>query len=150
MAHTYTNLLTHIVFSTKDRHPMLIPELRTRLFPYLGGIIRQLHGTALSIGGPDDHVHLLVKLHPSISVASVLDKLKSSSSGWIHRKWPERWSFAWQEGYGAFSVSPSHLPAVMKYIAGQEEHHRRVSFQDEFIELLKKYGIEYDERYIWK
>jgi len=150
MGHTYTSLVTHIVFSTKDRHPLLHSELRTHLFPYLGGIIRQLHGTALSIGGPDAHVHLLVKLHPSTSVASVLDKLKSSSSGWIHRKWPERRSLAWQEGYGAFGVSPSHVSVLMKYIAGQEEHHRRVSFQEELIELLEKYGIEYDERYIWK
>lgn len=150
MSHTYTNLFTRIVFSAKDRHPILIRELRARLFPYLGGIIRQLHGTSLCIGGPDDHVHLLVKLHPAISVASVLDRLKSSSSGWIHRKWPERWSLAWQEGCGASSVNPSHARALVNYIAGPEEHHRRVSFQEELIGLLKKYGIEYDERYVWK
>jgi putative transposase len=149
MGHTFTNLLSHIIFSTKERLPIIDTELRSRLFPYFGGIIDHLGGTPLAINGPCDHVHLLVKLRASASIATAVEKLKSNSSGWIHDEWPRRWRFAWQEGYAAFSVSQSHVPALLNYIARQEEHHRKVSFQEELLTYLKKHDIEYDERYIW-
>jgi REP element-mobilizing transposase RayT len=149
MAHTYTNLLTHIIFSTKDRHPFVDGELRERLFPYMGGIVNQLGGTPILINGPIDHVHMLVVMPPTMSVADFVGKVKSNSSGWIHKQWAARAKFAWQIGYGAFSVSGSMKEDVKVYIANQEEHHRKVTFQEEFIAFLKRHEIEYDERYIW-
>ena len=125
-------------------------ELQRRLFPYLGGIIREMGGTPLTINGPSDHVHLLAQTKTSVSIAKLVETVKSNCTGWVHRECKERWAFAWQEGYGAFSVGPIQVSEVIKYIAGQKEHHRKISFQEEFISLLQKYGIEYDERYIWK
>jgi hypothetical protein len=125
-------------------------EFQMRLFPYIGGIIREMGGTPLSINGPSDHVHLLAQMKASVSIAKLVETVKSNSTGWVHREWKERWAFAWQEGYGAFSVGSIQVPEVVKYIASQKEHHRKISFQEEFISFLQKYGIEYDERYIWK
>jgi REP element-mobilizing transposase RayT len=150
MSHTFTKLLTHIIFSTKERRSLMDDEVQMRLFPYLSGIIRGMGGTPLTINGPSDHVHLLAQTKASVSIAKLVETVKSNSTGWIHREWKERWAFAWQEGYGAFSVGPLQVPEVIKYIAGQKEHHRKISFQEEFISFLQKYGIEYDERYIWK
>ncbi len=150
MAHTFTHLLYHVVFGTKNRHPFMDKDLTERLFPYLGGIIRELGGTALTIGGMPDHTHLLVSLPPTLAVADVLRVVKTNSSRWVHETWPERRTFAWQAGYGAFSVSRSNEDAVARYIANQEEHHRRISFEEEFIALLKKHGISYDPRYLWQ
>jgi REP element-mobilizing transposase RayT len=150
MSHTFTKLLTHVIFSTKERRSLMDDELQVRLFPYLGGIVREMGGTPLTINGPSTHVHLLVQTKASVSIAKLVETVKSNSTGWIHREWKERWKFAWQEGYGAFSVGPVQVPEVIKYIAGQKEHHRKISFQEEFISFLQKYGIEYDERYIWK
>jgi len=150
MAHTFTNLLTHIIFSTKDRMPTLEPNLKQRLFPYMGGIFRELGATPILINGPTDHVHILAVLPAKLSVAEILNKVKSNSSGWVHKTFPERPTFAWQVGYAAFGVSASQKPDVLDYIAGQEEHHRKVSFKEEFISFLKKHEIEYDERYLWE
>jgi REP element-mobilizing transposase RayT len=150
MSHTFTKLLTHVIFSTKERRSLMDDELQVRLFPYLGGIVREMGGTPLTINGPSTHVHLLVQTKASVSIAKLVETVKSSSTSWVHREWKERWKFAWQEGYGAFSVGPVQVPEVIKYIAGQKEHHRKISFQEEFISFLQKYGIEYDERYIWK
>jgi REP element-mobilizing transposase RayT len=150
MSHTFTKLLTHIIFSTKQRRSLMDDELQMRLFPHLGGIIREMGGTPLTINGPSDHVHLLVQTKASVAIAKLVETVKSNSTGWVHREWRERWAFAWQEGYGAFSVGPVQVPEVIKYIAGQKEHHRKISFQEEFVSFLQKYGIEYDERYIWK
>jgi REP element-mobilizing transposase RayT len=150
MSHTFTKLLTHLISSTKERRSLMDDELQMRLFPYLGGIIREMGGTPLTINGPSDHVHLLAQTKASLSIAKVVETVKSNSTSWVHRKWKERWAFAWQEGYGAFSVGPVQVPEVIKYIASQKEHHRKISFQEEFISFLQKYGIEYDERYIWK
>lgn len=149
MAHTYTSLLSHIIFSTKDRLPMLDAELQARLFPYMGGIIRELGGVALSINGPTDHVHILVSLSPTIALSNFVGKVKANSSGWVHKTFPTQREFKWQVGYGAFSVSVSQRPKVLTYIADQEEHHRKVSFEEEFIGFLKKHGIAYDERYVF-
>lgn len=149
MSHSYTCLMTHAVFSTKDRAPFIAGPFGERLLPYLGGIARELGGKALTIGGMADHVHLLLSLPPTLCVADVLRDLKANSSRWIHETWAERGDFAWQIGYGAFSVSESAREAVTRYIQQQESHHRRMTFQEEFIALLKKHGIDYDERYIW-
>ena len=149
MPHTFTNLLVHFVFSTKDRRPHLDADLRPRVFAYMGGVFRETGATALLINGSDDHAHALVSLPATVSVADVMRVVKANTSRWVHEQWPERRSFAWQSGYGAFSVSQSSRAEVEKYIANQEEHHRHVSFQEEFLAFLKRHGIAYDERYVW-
>ena len=149
MPHSFASLLVHAVFSTKDREPILTPALRARLFPYMGGIVRGKRGTALTVDGPNDHVHLLLHLPTAVSVAELLNAVKTNSSRWVHEHFLEHGGFAWQAGYGAFTVSHSKADAVSRYIDAQEEHHRRVSFQDEFLELLKKHGIAYDLRDLW-
>ena len=150
MAHTFTNLLAHIIFSTKDRMPTLEPELKQRLFPYMGGILRELDSTPLLINGPKDHVHILAVLPAKLSVSEILNKLKSNSSKWVHETFSVRWSFAWQTGYAAFAVSQSAKQAALDYIANQEEHHRKISFKQEFITFLNKHEIEYDQKYLWE
>ena len=150
MGHTYSNLMVHVVFSTKDRAPTLDSELKPRLFAYMGGIIRELGGTALLINGPADHVHILMLFPAKIALSEMMGKLKANSSGWVHREFPAKRAFAWQTGFAAFSVSLSQKQAVLDYIAGQEEHHRKLSFKEEFIAFLQKHEVEYDERYIWE
>ena len=150
MAHTFTHLLTHIVFSTKDRRPFLDPDLKSRLFPYLGGIIRAHDGKALIINGPTDHVHILASLAAKHSLSNLMRELKADSSGWVHQNFPNHRLFGWQTGYAAFSVSHSSLAEVERYIANQEEHHRRISFQEEFLAFLKKHEIQFDERFLWE
>jgi len=149
MSRTFTNLLTHLIFSTKDREAVIVPEIKSELFAYLGGLTRELKGKAYGINGLTDHVHLLISLPPVVSISEALRFIKSNSSGWVHDKWPRR-SFAWQLGYGAFSVSKSNAPEVLMYIGNQEAHHRKRTFKDEFVDLLRKHEIEYDERYIWE
>lgn len=148
MAQSYTNLLYHIVFSTKDRKPLITNDVRTRLYEYIGGTIRGLGCVMIAIGGIEDHVHVLAKLRPDKSVSDVLRDLKANSSGWMHDVFPELRDFSWQRGYGAFTVSASQVERVRQYIANQEEHHRKQDFRDEFIGLLIKNGIEFDERYL--
>lgn len=150
MAHTFTNLLTHAIFSTKDRRPVIDRELKAQLFPYMRGILRELQVKTLAINGVDDHVHLLFALPPSLSVAEVMRILKTNSSRWVHESSTARRMFGWQSGYGAFSVSQSNVVDVVEYIRGQEEHHQKRTFQEEYVVFLKKHGIEYDERYIWE
>ena len=150
MAHTYTNLLVHMIFSTKDRVPLLDAELKPRLFPYMGGIVHELGGTALLINGPSDHVHMLLLLPAKVTVSEIAGKVKANSSGWVHREFPDRRTFAWQTGYAAFTVSHSQKQSVLDYIANQEEHHRKLSFKEELIAFLKKHEIQYDERYIFE
>lgn len=149
MSRTFTQLFTHIVFSTKGRARLIAPDLKPELHAYLGGLTRELKGKALVINGMEEHVHLLVSLPPTISLSNTLRFLKSNSSKWVHEKWPERSSFAWQLGYGAFSVNKSNVPEVTDYICNQEDHHRRISYEEEFLALLRKHNIEYDERYVW-
>jgi REP element-mobilizing transposase RayT len=146
MASTFTNLLFHIVFSTKDRIPAIHGGLREPLYEYMGGIIRSEGGILLEIGGVPDHVHLLVKSKADIAISDFVGHIKAGSSKWHNRKEVNR--FEWQAGYGAFSVSESQVSKVRKYIQTQEAHHAKVSFKDELITLLKKHGIEYDERYL--
>ena len=149
MPHTYVNLLVHVIFSTKDRRPHMTPDLRPRLFAYIGGVVRELGGTPSIVNGTDDHVHVLLGLPATKAVADVLRIVKTNSSRWVHETFPALRAFAWQSGYGAFSVSQSNADAVHAYIATQEEHHRHVSFQEEYAQFLKRHGITYDERYVW-
>ena len=150
MAHTYTNLLTHLIFSTKDRVPSLDTELKARLFPYMGGIIRELGSTALIINGPTDHVHILASLSPKLGVSELVGKVKANSSGWVHREFPQHRTFAWQTGFAAFSVSQSVRQSVHDYIANQEEHHRKVTFQEELLAFYRRNEIQFDPRYVFE
>lgn len=148
MSDSYTNLLYHIVFSTKDRRPLITPDYEVRLYDYLGGTIRKLGGISLELNGTEDHVHLLAKLRPDCALSDVLRNLKSNATGWMHDVFPSLRNFSWQRGYGAFTVSQSSVEAVRHYIARQKEHHQKISFRDEFIQFLRENGIEYDERFI--
>ncbi len=150
MAHTFTALLTHAVFSTSGRTPFLTDDIRSDTHAYLGGIVRELRCAPLAIGGTKDHVHMLMRLPADVALADCLRVVKANSSRWVKEKWPKRRSFAWQGGYAAFSVSESNRGAVVRYIQDQERHHQRISFHDEFLALLKRHGVEFDERYMWR
>jgi putative transposase len=138
MAHTSANVLVHIVFSTKRRNPSIAVDMKGDLCAYLGGIVRETGGVALIINAMADHVHLLARIPPAHGIAEVVRIVKANSSRWAHEKWPQHRGFAWQTGYGAFSVSQSNVAAVTKYIAEQERHHRTTSFQDEYLQFLRK------------
>ena len=146
MAQTFSRLLVHVVFSTKDRTASLKADIRPDLYAYMGGIIRNFGGQSLLINGVADHVHLLFSIPATMAVAESMRIVKAKSSRWMRGR--DR-SFAWQPGYAAFSVSQSSVGQVTKYIANQEERHKRVQFEHEFISLLKKHDMDYDERYVW-
>ena len=148
MAQSFTNLLYHLIFSTKERRPLITSDCQLRLYDYIGGIIGGTGGISLGINGTEDHIHVLAKLRPDRALSDVLRDLKSNASGWMHDVFPSLADFSWQRGYAAFTVSQSNLQQVQTYIARQKEHHQRVSFRDEFILFLKANGIEYDERYV--
>ena len=149
MGDTFTKLVYHIVFSTKGRVPSITEPIRERLYEYIGGIIRSEGGSLIQIGGMPDHVHLLARLKAAVSVAEMVRLVKSNSSLWLHElPEPMGRAFGWQSGYGAFTVSGSHIASVQRYIQTQEKHHARRSFKDELIALLRKHEIEFDERYI--
>jgi len=149
MSHTFANALFHCVFSTKGRRQLITTSLQERLWPFMGGIARENGAKALAVGGIEDHVHLLLSLATTLSIAQALQQIKGASSKWIHDTFPEHRDFAWQEGYGAFSIGVSQVAHTLSYIRSQAEHHRNRTFQEEFIAFLKKHGIEYDERYVW-
>src|SRR3989442_3163848 len=140
----------HCVFSTKVRRPQITPELADRLWPFLGGIARQNKMVAIEIGGVADHIHILLSLPATLPVAKALQLIKGGSSKWVHETFPEHRLFGWQEKYGAFSVSVSQMDKTIEYIRNQEAHHRRMTFQEEFLALLKRHRITYDERYLWE
>ncbi|HYO50789.1 MAG TPA: IS200/IS605 family transposase [Chloroflexia bacterium] len=150
MAHTFTHLITHVVFGTKNRASSIALEMGAPLHAYLGGIVKEMGGKPLIINGTQDHVHMLIALPATMAIADLIRVVKANSSRWAHEKWPQWHGFGWQQGYGAFSVSKSAMKDVEEYIANQEEHHRKVSFQEEFLALLKRHDIPYDERYIWE
>jgi len=149
MAQSYCNLIYHIVFSTKDRQPWLRDDVRARTYEYLGGAVRKEGGVALVVNGTADHVHIMARLRQDKAVADVLRDIKSNSSGWIHTTFAHLQEFRWQAGYGASTVSASHIEKVRHYIQKQEDHHKKRSFKEEFIALLDAHGIEYDKRYVW-
>lgn len=148
MSQSFTNLLYHLVFSTKDRRPLITLDYQPRLYQYIGGTIRGLGGDALGVNGTEDHVHVLARLRPDKSLSDVLRDLKAGASGWMHDVFPRLADFSWQRGYGAFSVSQSNLQQVQRYLREQKEHHQRISFRDEFIQFLRANEIEFDERYV--
>ncbi len=139
----------HIVFSTKYRLHLITPAVESKLHSYMAGICNNLGCPAISVGGYTDHVHILCLLSKNISVSSLVEKIKCNSSKWVKTEGPEFYNFYWQNGYGAFSVNPAQVDVVINYIKNQHEHHRNKAFQNEFISFLKKYGVEYDERYLW-
>jgi len=149
MGHTYTNLLYHVAFSTKDRVPIIEDSWARRLHQYMAGIARKEFIKALAIGGTADHVHGLLVLPATVCIAEAMRKWKSLSSKWVNETLPQAPRFAWQNGYGAFTVSHSNISKVAGYIEAQAEHHKRMTFQEEFIGLLERHGIEYDLRYVW-
>lgn len=149
MANTYTSLHYHLIFSTKNRIRWIVPDIEQRVWEYLGGIARRHKLTALQVGGTDDHIHALVLAPAIFSPSQIAQFLKGDSSKWIHDEFRRMRSFAWQDGYGAFAVSRSSLPEVIQYIQSQREHHRKKTFQEEYLEFLKRHEIQYDERYLW-
>jgi putative transposase len=149
MPQSFACLHHHLIFSTRLREPTLDLDLLPGLDQYIGGILRGEGCALVAAGGMRDHVHLLASLSREISVAEALRRIKSHSSKWIHETQPGRRGFAWQAGYGAFAVSYSHRDQVKAYLAGQVEHHRTVSFQEEFRAFLERHEIAYDERYVW-
>ncbi len=150
MSQSLAKILIHVVFSTKDRTPFLRDQsLRAELHRYLGGILTNLDCQPLIVGGVEDHVHFLCALARTRTTAEVIKETKRASSLWIKTKAPTLHDFSWQNGYGAFSIGFSQIESVRNYITGQEEHHRKTTFQDEFRELLRRYDIEFDEQYVW-
>ncbi|MCY7420901.1 MAG: IS200/IS605 family transposase [Chitinophagaceae bacterium] len=143
-----TNYL-HIVFSTKHRVPMIVPPYEKELHSYLGGICKNLECQPIKIGGYTDHVHILCMLSKKIALMKLLEEVKSHSSKWMKTKDTSLKNFYWQDGYGAFSVNPSEVDTVIAYISNQHEHHKKTTFQDEYRAFLKKYKVDYDERYVW-
>ncbi len=149
MAHSYICVYIHYVFSTKNRQKFITPELEKRLWAYMGGIARENKMKALAIGGVEDHVHVLLSLPSTLSIAKAIQLIKGGSSTWVSKTFPEFKDFEWQEGYGAFSVSVSHIERTIAYINNQKEHHKKRTFQEEYLAFFKKHGIQYDERYVW-
>ena len=150
MPHSYTNLLVHVVFGTKNREPLLTEALRPGVLQFLTGGIREFKGIPLEVNGRPDHVHLLIKIRPDLRLSELLRDIKARSSGWIHHTFPGLQHFAWQAGYGAFSVDPISVEMIRNYIRNQEQHHQNESFESEYLRLLDAAGIEYDLRYLWE
>jgi len=148
MGHSYTNLLYHIVFATKDRRPLLMPPIAARLHAYLGGGIRDEGGTALIVNGTPDHVHILAGLRQDKALSDVIRSIKANASKWIHQTFASQRSFAWQTGYGAFTVSEPQVEKVRRYIVDQEIHHRKKSFEEEFAALLRAHGVSLDANHM--
>jgi REP element-mobilizing transposase RayT len=149
MPQSFASVTLHLVFSTKNRTPWLTDSIRERVWSYLGGTIRGYDCTPLTIGGIADHIHLLIGLGRAISIADLIQRIKSASTRWIHDSLPDLADFSWQRGYGAFSVSHDRVAAVKQYIDHQEEHHRVRTFQEEYREFLTVHGVSWDERYVW-
>jgi putative transposase len=149
MPQSLSKVILHIIFSTKNREPWLDSDVRPRIHAYLATICRDLGAELVHVGGVADHVHIVTTLPRTLSQAQLIEQIKKASSKWI-KELDERFrGFFWQRGYGAFSVSPSQLKAVLKYIEGQQEHHRTRTFQEEYRELLRRHGIDFDERFVW-
>lgn len=149
MPQSLSNILLHLVFGTKNREPLILPELESELYAYIAAIHRNMACPLLKIGGTENHLHILCRLERIVTVSKLLEEVKKSSSKWIKGKDERLADFAWQAGYGVFSIGMSNVEALGNYIARQKTHHREVSFQDEYRALLKKYRVEWDENYVW-
>ena len=142
-------LTAHIIFSTKDRRPLITPDICERLWAYQSRVLQNLECDSITVGGATDHVHILCNLTKKFPTIKILEILEKNSSKFIKTLDGNLRGFHWQDGYGLFSVSPSHFEAVRKYILNQEEHHKRETFREEYLRILKKYRVPYDERYLW-
>jgi len=149
MAQTLVSLMVHVIFSTKNRQPMITPDIRPEVYAYLGGTTKNLGSRCLAAGGTENHVHLLVSQSKNLALSHLMEEIKKGSSRWVKTKADSFADFAWQGGYGAFTVGESQVEALKHYIAGQEERHKKLSFERELMLLLKKYNVQYDERYLW-
>ena len=149
MPQSLSSVLVHLVFSTKNRQPFINPAIETELHPYLATIFRACDSPSLTINGTEDHIHALFALARTERLCDVVEEIKKRSSKWIKTKQADFNEFQWQAGYGAFSIGQSNVEALKRYIADQKQHHGKKTYQDEFRELLAKYGVEYDERYVW-
>jgi len=149
MTHSLTSSLFHVVFSTKERKNLIDPQMRPRLWSYLKGIAETNGFDAAAVGGTDNHIHVLLKLPATINLAKAVQLLKGGSSKWIHDTFPDRQAFAWQKGYGAFSIGVSGIAQTVAYIENQAAHHRNRSFEDEYLEFVRRHGLSYDERYVF-
>lgn len=149
MSQTLTNLLVHVIFSTKNRARLITPAIEPDLFAYIGGILKNNESRLLDAGGTSDHVHLLISQLKNIALSMLLKEVKKSSSAWIKTQSEAFKNFHWQDGYAGFSIGQCEVPNLKRYIASQKEHHRKRGFQEELIQFLEEYGIQYDERYLW-
>ncbi len=149
MAQTLVSLMVHVIFSTKNREPLITPEIEPELFAYIGGILKNHDSRLLDAGGTADHVHLLVSQSKNVALSSLMKDVKKDSSSWIKTKGRNFRNFHWQDGYGGFSIGKSDIPGLKRYVANQKQHHRKRSFQEELREILDEYGIAFDERYLW-
>ncbi len=149
MGQSLNKIYIHLVFSTKNRKPLISKEIQDDLFSYLGGICKNLECNPIQVGGYRDHVHILCLLSKKIALMNLIEKIKSNSSKWMKTKGEQFTDSYWQNGYGVFSVNPTEIEIVQQYILNQEEHHKKISFQDEFLKFLKKYKVEYDKKYVW-
>jgi putative transposase len=149
MGQSLNKIYVHLVFSTKHRQPLIVDSIKEELFGYLGGICKNLECNPIQVGGYKDHVHILCLLSKKIALVDLIEKVKSNSSKWIKTKGIEFENFYWQNGYGAFSVNPTELDVVKNYIIHQVEHHKKKTFKEEFLAFLKKYNVEFEEKYVW-
>lgn len=149
MAQSLSQMYTHIVFSTKKHYPFIKPNIENELFAYMGDTIKRLGGIPFLINGTNDHIHVFSTLPRTISLAKFIEEIKRNSSRWIKSKGTEYYNFAWQNGYGAFSVSSSKKGTLIKYIVNQKEHHKKQTFKEEFLAFLNKYEIDYNVKYLW-
>ena len=149
MSQSLSSVLIHLLFSTKNREPFITPEIELELHPYMAKIFREVKSPSLAINGTSDHIHALFSLGRVITIADLVEEVKTNTSKWVKTKGPEFRNFHWQRGYGAFSIGQSSVAALKRYIHNQKEHHQRLTFQEEYRKFLKAYGIEYDERYVW-
>ncbi len=149
MSQSLANICVHIVFGTKNRKPLITDDVRGRLHEYMSGALRAIGCGAIAINSVEDHAHILIHLARTVPLSKAVEHVKKTSSKWIKGRGAEFANFAWQDGYGAFSVSESNVGEVRKYIAAQRERHRKISFEDEYRELLTRHGVEFDEKYLW-
>jgi REP element-mobilizing transposase RayT len=150
MSQSLSSVLIHLVFSTKNREPFITPAIETELYPYMATILRELKFPSLAIDGTADHVHILFSMARTVTIADIVEEVKTGTSKWIKTKGREFRNFHWQRGYGAFSIGQSNVASLKQYIRNQKEHHKLVTFQDEYRKFLKAYGIDYDEKYVWE
>ena len=149
MSNTYSRLLFHVVFSVKERRNLISSELRKRLYPYICGVAKQNNFTVISIGGTDNHIHILLSLKPDMAVAKAVQLIKGGSSKWLHENFADLKIFSWQEGYGVFTVSSSMAETIKKYIMNHRQHHKKMNFQNEYLEFLKRNNINFELKYLF-